>query len=247
MTKIGRPDNTYIELKYDEAGRLISLNDSDSAPISYTYQNDSDYPTLHHWTTETKTQGEGRQTIRVAEYFSTLDTFGTKRLSRVLKTNGSEIEEIVLDEKGRFKRISKSYGSFSEFSYHPTLGKVTVVATNEDRTDFGYDTQGKLVRAMTGKGHLVTLTYDRHNNIVRMVEGDKSKHVQHDLLFKYNAQKKPIKISMVGKGEINIFYDKQGEIAKVDSKQGAKMALEVTQAFQGLLSLVKVASANYCL
>lgn len=247
LTEIGHTDQTHMELKYDEAGRIIGVNDPHSAPISYTYRNDPDYPSLHHWTTATTTRTEGRQTIRVAEYFSTLDTAGIKRLSRVIKTDGPETEEIVLDEKEHFKRISKSDGSFSEFSYHPILGKVTVVATNEGRTDFSYDKLGNLIRASTGKGHQVNLSYDRQGSIVRMVESNKTKHVRRELHFKYNAQKKPIKISMVGKGEINVTYDKQGEISNVESKQGAKMALEVTQAFQGLLSLVKVVSANYCL
>lgn len=247
LTEVGHTDQTRMELKYDEAGRIAAVNDPYSAPIYYTYRNDPDYPSLHRWTTATTTRTEGRQTIRVAEYFSTLDTAGIKRLSRVIKTDGPETEEIVLDEKERFKRVSKSDGSFSEFSYHPTLGKVTVVATNEGRTDFSYDKKGNLILASTGKGHLVSLEYNRHNSISRMVERDKSKHVRRELIFKYNAQKKPIKISMAGKGEINVTYDKLGEISKVDSKQGAKMALEVTQAFQGLLTLVKVAGASYCL
>lgn len=247
LTEIDRTNQPHLELKYDEAGRITALNDPYSAPISYTYRNDPDYPSLHHWTTAITTRDEGRQSIRVAEYFSTLDLAGVERLSRVVKTNGAETEEIVLNEKEHFKRISKSDGSFSEFSYHPILGKVTVVATNEGRTEFGYDEHGNLIRASTGKGHQVNLSYDRTGSIVRMVESDKAKHVRRELLFKYNAQKKPIRISMVGKGEINVTYDKQGEISNVESKQGAKMALEVTQAFQGLLSLVKVASANYCL
>jgi YD repeat-containing protein len=247
LTAIRHTDLTHLELNYDEAGRITALNDSYNAPISYTYRNDPDYPSLHHWTTATTTRTEGRKTIRVAEYFSTLDTAGIKRLSRVIKTDGPETEEIVLDEKEHFKRISKSDGSYSEYSYHPILGKVTLVATNEGRTDFSYDKLGNLIRASTGKGHQIILSYDRQGSIVRMVESDKTKQVRRELFFKYNAQKKPIKISMVGKGEINVTYDKRGEISNVESKQGAKMALEVTQAFQSLLSLVKMAGASYCL
>jgi YD repeat-containing protein len=247
LTGVGFINQSHIELKYDEAGRIKELNDSNAPKMSYSYRKDPEYPSLHHWTTATTTNEEGKQTIRLAEYFSTLDTAGVERLSRVFKTDAHGKEEIVLDEKERFKRIVRADGSFTEISYHPTLGKVSVVSTNEGKTDFSYDKQGNMIRASTGKGHLVSLSYDRHNSIVRMVESDQAKHTRHELLFKYNAQKKPIQISMVGKGEINVTYDKLGEILNVNSKQGAKMALEVTQAFQGLLTLVKVASVDYCL
>ncbi len=247
LKEVSHTDNTHMELQYDEAGRIADVHDPYSPRISYTYRNDPEYPALHHWTTATTTNEDGKQTVRVAEYFSTLDVSGVQRLSRVIKTDTAGKEEIVLDEQERFKYISRADGSFAKFSYHPALGKVARVSTNEETTDFSYDKQGNLIRASTGNGHLVSLSYDRRGSIVRMVESDKAKHVRRELLFKYNAQKKPIKISMVGKGEINVAYDQLGEISKVDSKQGAKMALEVTQAFQGLLALVKVAGANYCL
>ena len=247
LTEIGHTDETHTDMQYDDAGRIIAVNDPYSPQISYTYRHDPEYPSLHHWTTATTTGADGKQTIRVAEYFSTLDNAGVERLSRVVKTDTLGKEEIVLDDKERIMRIGRPDGSFSEFAYHPTLGKVAAISTNEVRTDFSYDKQGNLIRASTGKGHLVSLDYDRRNNIIRMVESDKAKHVRRELTFKYNAQKKPIKISMVGKGKINVEYDQQGEITKVDSKQGAKMAIEVIQAFDALLKLVKVAGANYCL
>jgi YD repeat-containing protein len=240
-------DNAKTEMQYDEVGRIASVLDDNGSRITYTYRNDPEYPSLHHWTTATTIGADGKQTIRVAEYFSTLDLAGVERLSRVIKTDGTGKEEIILDEKEHFKHISKPDGSFSDFAFHPTLGKLTVVTTNEGRTDFSYDKQGNLIQASSEKGHVVILGYDRSNNIIRMVEKDKAKHKRSELNFTYNAQKKPIKISMIGKGTINVEYDNLGEITKVDSKQGAKMALEVSRAFQGLLSLVKVTSANYCL
>lgn len=247
LVGVGHTDKTQMELRYDEAGRIADVHDPYSPRISYAYKYDPEYPALHHWTTATTTDADGKQTVRVAEYFSTLDVAGVQRLSRVIKTDAEGKEEIVLDEQERFKLISRADGRFTEFSYHPTLNKIARVLTNEGSTDFSYDKQGNLIRASTGKGHLVSLSYDRRGSIIRMVESDKAKHVRRELHFQYNAQKKPIKISMVGKGEINVAYDQLGEISKVDSKQGAKMALEVTQAFQGLLALVKVAGASYCL
>jgi predicted RecB family endonuclease len=55
---------------------------------------------------------------------------------------------------------------------------------------------------------------------------------------------KPVEIEMEKVGVINVAYDNYGEIKKVESKAGAKMALQVTQAFQSLLSIVKPAGVN---
>ena len=48
-------------------------------------------------------------------------------------------------------------------------------------------------------------------------------------------------------GKIHVAYDNYGEIKKVESKAGHKMALQVTQAFQSLLSIVKPAGVNLSL
>ncbi len=64
------------------------------------------------------------------------------------------------------------------------------------------------------------------------------------LSFIYNAQGKPVEISMDKIGKINVQYDNYGEIKKVESKAGHKMALQVTQAFQSLLAIVKPAGVN---
>ena len=50
---------------------------------------------------------------------------------------------------------------------------------------------------------------------------------------------------MIGKGEIDVEYDAQGEVSKAESRQGVKIALEVSNAFQVLLKVVKVAGVDF--
>jgi hypothetical protein len=64
------------------------------------------------------------------------------------------------------------------------------------------------------------------------------------LSFKYNSLGKPVEIEMMKVGKIQVAYDNYGEIKRVESKQGHKMALQVTQAFQNLLAIVKPAGVN---
>jgi hypothetical protein len=73
---------------------------------------------------------------------------------------------------------------------------------------------------------------------------DKNTSKTRVLEIKYNALGKPVEIKMKNTGKINVAYDNYGEIKKVESKQGHKMALQVTQAFQSLLAIVKPAGVN---
>jgi predicted RecB family endonuclease len=77
-----------------------------------------------------------------------------------------------------------------------------------------------------------------------MVDNDSKTNEKRTLSFIYNALGKPVEISMDNVGKINVDYDNYGEIKKVESKAGHKMALQVTQAFQNLLSIVKPAGVN---
>jgi hypothetical protein len=77
-----------------------------------------------------------------------------------------------------------------------------------------------------------------------MVDDDKAANQRRTLSFKYNALGKPVVIEMEKVGKINVAYDNYGEIKKVVSDAGHKMALQVTQAFQNLLSIVKPAGVN---
>ena len=110
---------------------------------------------------------------------------------------------------------------------------------------FTYNPKGELLRVYNTHGQLITLGYDAKGHILRMTESNQITHTRRVLGFKYNAQDKPVLISLQGKGNIDVSYDKKGEISKVSSKQGAVMALNVTQAFQTLLSMVQVAGVGF--
>ena len=146
------------------------------------------------------------------------------------------------DSSGRVQHIDRADGGFADYFYHPTLGKISAVVTDQESAVFSYDKAGNLIRAYNTHGQLIVLGYDGHKRINHMVETNQLE--RRELTFKYNTMGKPVVITMVGKGEIKVEYDAQGEISKVESKQGVKMALGVTQAFQMLLQVVKVAGAE---
>lgn len=157
------------------------------------------------------------------------------------ETTGAEVrQDAVCDAKGRVKLVKRPDGGFAEYFYHPTLDKISAVVTNKVSTVYTYNRSGDLIRVYNSRGQLVRLEYDRHRHISRMLQTNEAEPGERrDLSFRYNAAGKPIVIRMAGKGEIRVEYDASGEIGKVESKQGAKMALGVTQAFQTLLQMVK--------
>ena len=88
------------------------------------------------------------------------------------------------------------------------------------------------------------MVYDRKSRITKMVDRDQKGKKQKVLSFIYNAMDKPVEIKMEKVGKINVKYDNNGGIQKVESKQGHQMALKVTRAFQNLLAIVKPAGVS---
>lgn len=130
--------------------------------------------------------------------------------------------------------------------YHPELDKMTYVSyyspgnSNDEpyeRYRFEYDDYGNLTHAEDDT-RWVKLHYNEKQKITQMESQDNV------LNFVYNEIGKPIRIEIDGVGAINVTYDKWGEIERVESDDGHSMALQVTQAFQDLLALVKPAGVN---
>src|SRR5690606_9171426 len=115
---------------------------------------------------------------------------------------------------------------------------------NEGWTKFKYDPKCNLQQAQNAQGKAVLLYYDRNGKITTMLDRDTKTNAQRKLSFKYNSLGKPVEIAMDNVGKINVDYDNYGEIKKVESAKGHKMALQVTQAFQNLLTIVKPAGVN---
>lgn len=245
LTRIGYLDNTHMDMQYDEKSLITSVTEPDGAKSTYAYRIDSNNPS-HFWTTTTLTGTSGEQSSRVEEYSLAADAAGVEKIASLTRTSdGNNKKEIIWDERGRVKRIQNDEGGFSEFTYHQTLGKVRSVLTENGKTKFFYNKFGQLISAKNSHGLSVKLGYDTRKHISRMVEINRSRHTIRKLELKYNDMGKLIKINLIGKGEVSVAYDAQGEITEVKSKQGIATASSVSQAFQSLLEVVKVAGVGF--
>jgi YD repeat-containing protein len=107
------------------------------------------------------------------------------------------------------------------------------------RKIFSYTLTGDLIKAKDNQGKEIELSYNDKGRIVELNFKD-GKEKRETLNFEYNQKGKPILITAKGQGSIRVTYSPDGEIDKVDSGEGHKMALKVTSIFQELLDMVKV-------
>lgn len=241
MTQIGYLDNTSKLMEYNDKSEITSVTEPNGSKTTYDYRDDPSNPSMHYWVTTTSIDQYGNKNSQVQEYKLGTDVAGVEKYAGLVTTQGDAKKDVIMDEQGRVKRVNNSDGSFSEFTYHPKFNKVSSVLNNDGKTDYKYNQDGSLIRVENSQGQIITLEYQAKKLISKIVEIKKSdKNAKRELKFKYNAAGKPIQIKLLGKGTINVQYDSKGEIADVSSKQGAAVALDVTDAFQTLLEVVKV-------
>src|SRR5690606_183663 len=120
-------------------------------------------------------------------------------------------------------------GERVELEYHPKFKKITKVVNNQGVSVFAYNNKAELTYAKSSSGLEVKLYYDIDNRVKTMVSRDLKTKKTQTLSFKYNPLGKPVVITMDKVGQIGVEYDNYGEIKKVNSKQGSKMAMQVTR------------------
>lgn len=156
-----------------------------------------------------------------------------KKITRGVRTTTFEYNNRCL-----MTRKDRGDGDVIELDYHPDFDKITRVTEYGITTTFNYDQKGNLIEADINTGEWLKLEYDDKSQILVMRQKDRT------LNFEYNEYGKPVRIIMEGKGSIDVTYDSNGEIDKVNSESGHKMALEVTSAFQSMLAIVKPAGVD---
>jgi YD repeat-containing protein len=175
-------------------------------------------------------------------------------------TRGNNISTFRYDSKGHL--INKdSADATSTLEYDANSGKVSHVAICPKNgyqdcviSDFGYDYKGDLIAATSktaGKPNttrVVALGYDEHGRIAFMTEKKKT------VTFQYDNNSKPTQIGVSGVGAIIVKYTSDGEVRNVSTvsdtnSEGDKrrIALQVTEFFQGLLDIIRPAGVNLSL
>jgi len=136
----------------------------------------------------------------------------------------------------------------STFKYDNVYKKVSKVSTkyiSPDKkqkrtvaTNFKYNPKGNLIRAKNSLGQVVSLAYDSKGRIASIKDQTK-KHVT----IKYEERfGKPHEVESEGVGKIKVTYKSNGDIDKVDSKEGPIVAVQVASTFNNLLDIIAPAT-----
>jgi YD repeat-containing protein len=109
------------------------------------------------------------------------------------------------------------------------------------KTKFFYDSKKcNLSEAENSEGQQVKLEYDQHGRIAEM-EDQAKKLVK----IKYEDHfGKPAIVTRPGLGTISVTYKPDGEIAKVESREGPNVAMQVASIFNNLLDIIAPATTE---
>ena len=244
---------------------ISKITDRNGDTTEYKYGANKKNPKDHYWTEVTKAGFNNKKVTNRYEYEIKTRPDGSRYTYRIeTKINGIKTETIYSEccglpikiargkvvtnfkynDKGLLTEKSSTRGDFVKIQYDKKHNKISRVENRNGITQFSYDKKGNLKEAQNSTGKKVKLIYNRKGKIQKMVDRDTKTKKTRVLAFTYNSLGKPVEISMQNVGKIQVAYDNYGEIKKVESKQGHKMALQVTQAFQNLLAIVKQAGVN---
>lgn len=264
MTSIGYSDGSFLKIEYYNVTLFVKkITDRNGTVTEYVYKNfydaDGKINDNHYATWVIKENSYTNQPdSNYYEYEIRKKPNGASYTYRMLqRINGIETETIYSENcnnpllRRRGQRTTQfQYNSNCNLIFKETKEYISRAAYDErsnkiirtehiDKTTsdttinvFTYNSNGDLIKATEGNSW-ITLEYDGNNRIRKMEYEDGI------LTYEYNSIGKPSKITVSGKGSIIVEYDSYGEISKVESPDGSKTALAVTQAMQALLSRTK--------
>ncbi|MFP5518342.1 MAG: DUF6531 domain-containing protein [Bdellovibrionia bacterium] len=271
LVKATWPDKTFISVKYDAANDwVIGFQDRDKCQETYKYEFNPKDPKNHYWSTAKKVCGKEVMADNRYEFWHKQRQDGQIYLQRVLTDVNGSVTDITYHEvfgkplsiRRNSERITYDYfpdglvkvkqspGTRMEYAYHPTLKKVAAVTTiysdvkgkvvSRRSTQFTYDGKGNLVTAKNSEGQSIVMTYDARGRIASITDQAK-KVVKIQYEERYG---KPAVVTRPGLGTIRVSYKPNGDINKVESKEGPSVAMQVASTFNNLLDIIAPATAE---
>jgi YD repeat-containing protein len=271
LVKASWPDKTSIAIKYDkQKDWVLGFTDRDRCVESYSYEFAPNDSKNHYWSTVKKVCGKEVVANNRYEFWHKQRPDGQYFLQRVLTSvNGSVTDISYHDVFGKPTSIRRNadritFEYFSDglvkrkssptvtmaFEYDPQVKKVSMVSStflNEKgkkvatkKTQFKYDSKGNLAFAQNSDGQKIAMTYDGNGRISTITDQAK-KVVKIQYEERYG---KPSIVTRPGLGSITVSYKPNGEINKVDSKEGPSIAMQVASTFNNLLDIISPATAE---
>jgi YD repeat-containing protein len=274
LTKIAYPDGHARAMTYNAKQDWVTSHtdlyaDGKSCTEAYEYNYDP-HSRDHYWSTAVKKCGTEVKNSAKFEFWHSKTADGKKYLSRVAtKSLVDSLDVSYHPEFGRPLTVKRN-GNTTTFEYYAsglvkrkdtasarmffTYGtensKVSKVSTEfvdskgkiakKRETSFAYDSKGNLTRANNSEGQTINLSYDERGRIASILDQAKK-----EVLIQYEERTgKPAIITRPKVGTINISYKPNGDILKVDSKDGPSVAVQIASTFNNLLDIISPATSE---
>ncbi|MCY4644061.1 MAG: hypothetical protein OXB88_05530, partial [Bacteriovoracales bacterium] len=266
LSKVKYKDGRQMVITYESKTCFTSsITKKNGERKKYKYGHNPKNPDLHYWTEITKDGNSKNKMVSRYEYEIRVKPNGQQYTYRMLTDrNGFKTEtirsqdcelplkikngkQVTTFEYNRSCLLTKKVwpnGQGISLDYNKKCNKVSKTQDKKGWTQFRYNKSCNLSNIINSKGQSILLTYDRKSRITKVVDLNKKTKKREILDFTYNSMGKLFEIKMGGVGKINVKYDGSGQIKKVESKQGHKMAAKITKTFQNLLAIVKPAGVS---
>lgn len=277
LTRVEFPNKTFLALTYNKNNDWVtSFTESIAGGVpcteSYVYEVDKKAPDDHYWSTATKKCGKDVNNTAHFEFWHKKRADGKRYLARVLTKSATDSMDVSYHaDLGRPVQIKKNnqlttFGYYGNgliqwksteqykmnFEYKNEFNKVSKVVTEyfdaarkakKRETTFKYDNKANLVWAANTDGQTVALTYDLRGRIATIVDQAKK-----EVRISYEEKTgKPAVITRPSVGTIQVKYKANGEIEKIDSKEGPTVAVQVASTFNNLLDIIAPATSELSL
>ena len=271
LTQATWPDKTSFSLKYDtKKDWVVSFTDRKKCVETYTYEMSKENPKGNYWSIVKKVCGSEVVANNRYEFWYKQRADGEWILTRVQSDVQGIVTDISYDEstgkptsiRKNQERVAYEYypnglvktkansNSKQTFKYDGGLNKVSEVVTEYFKntgekqmtrvTNFKYDQKGNLIFAQNSDGQKVNMTYDTKGRISSITDQAK-KLVKIQYEERYG---KPSIVTRPGLGTIKVLYKSNGEIDRVDSKDGPSVALQVASTFNNMLDIISPATSD---
>lgn len=271
LTKITWPNKKTATLKYDDKKDwVLSFTDLDKCVETYKYEVSKNNPKTEYSSSVTKTCKNKVVTTSTHSFWHALLPTGEPILTRMLnRKNGVETDityhpvfakaisiknatqtnrfEYYADGMIKTKFTSQARFDYTHDSATKKISSVTktildkngkVVSTTT--SNYKYNSKGNLIAAENSDGKNVQLVYDYKGRIETVTDvSNKILKIEYEERFG-----KPSLVSRPGLGSMKVTYKKNGEVSKIESKEGPSVAAQVSIAFDELIQVISPATEN---
>lgn len=272
LEKINFPDKTTIKIKYDkERDWVVGFTDRENCVEDYKYELSKKTPKEHYWVNVVKTCGKRIVNQSKHEFWFKNRPNGESFMQRVLSIINENLVDIsyheVFNKPVRIQRGNAIYTydynakgqvikrtspeANLKFYYddasHAKVTKLEVESLNDKGAVlskrilvYGYDKKLNLNLAKDSEGRMVELRHDDQGRITYVKDHTK-KIVEVSYDNKFN---KPKTIERKGLGKVAFTYKANGEVDKIQSKEGTSVAMQVAVSFNNMIDMIGPVSSE---